>query len=201
MSNTKKESMYLLTYTGKRFEYPEFWDSEVDPDQIELEDIAHSLSMQCRFGGHCNKFYSVAQHSLLVYDIVRTSDMAPRKSDLMWAILHDAAEAYISDIVTPLKTRFKAIKVIEDRILKAIAIKFNIVFDLYGDKPYPTCVQNADSAAFYIEANSLMKYNFQGNDDLSDIMDRVNVASRLESALPSVTKQIFMNTFLQVERS
>jgi 5'-deoxynucleotidase YfbR-like HD superfamily hydrolase len=66
------------------------------PEMIDINDIAHSLGMQCRFGGHVSMFYSVAQHSVFV------AGKAPAELR-KHALLHDAAEAYLQDITAPLK--------------------------------------------------------------------------------------------------
>lgn len=85
----------LMTFTGKRVDL-----ARINFDDICLKDIAHHLSLICRFGGACRVHYSVAQHSLLVAQLL----VARRRRDLaMWGLLHDAPEAYYGDIVTPLK--------------------------------------------------------------------------------------------------
>ncbi|MDP3133715.1 MAG: phosphohydrolase, partial [Burkholderiaceae bacterium] len=82
---------YISTFKGNRF-YP----AEPRIDGIDIEDIAHGLAYQCRFNGQTSAFYSVAQHSLMVADLVPP---ALRRA----ALLHDAAEAYLGDMVKPLK--------------------------------------------------------------------------------------------------
>lgn len=74
-----------------------------DVAQIDAYDIAQALSNQCRFGGHCRTFYSVAQHSCLLADVVREEDASPVTA--LWALLHDASEAYLVDLPHPLKHR------------------------------------------------------------------------------------------------
>ncbi len=93
-----KAGSYIQTVSGRRID-----PFAPDPDQIDLDDIAQALSNQCRFGGHCRVFYSVAQHSCLVADLVvaEGGDVNER----LWALLHDAPEAYLVDLPHPLKHR------------------------------------------------------------------------------------------------
>lgn len=80
---------WIQTYTGKQFSY-----FECGPEQICIEDIARALSNLCRFTGHCKKFYSVAQHSVLV---------SHRTKNPLLGLMHDADEAYTGDMCRPLK--------------------------------------------------------------------------------------------------
>jgi hypothetical protein len=82
---------YILTATGKKF-----WFDDPQPEQVCIEDIAWALSNLCRYTGHCRWFYSIAQHS------VGASFIVPARFALE-ALLHDAAEAYITDLNAPLK--------------------------------------------------------------------------------------------------
>lgn len=92
------------------------------PEEIIIDDIAHALSMQCRFGGHVKDFYSVAEHS------VRVSNELPSHLAL-WGLLHDAAEAYLIDLPRPIK-RFSDIgrlySKIEDNLMRVICQKFGL---------------------------------------------------------------------------
>jgi hypothetical protein len=98
----------------------EFYPLDARPEEINIGDIAHSLSMQCRFNGHCLKFYSVAEHSCFV------SDFASEENKL-GALLHDAAEAYLSDMPKPLKpfmqTYLEAEKKLEEKICERFGLK------------------------------------------------------------------------------
>lgn len=84
------------TYTGKRF-----YLLSPSEEDFSLTDIAHSLSMQCRYNGHTAYFYSVAEHSLLLARYVAGLGLPP--GDQMEALMHDAAEAYTGDLTRPTK--------------------------------------------------------------------------------------------------
>lgn len=101
------------------------------PEQIEIEDIAHALSNQCRFGGHLPKFYSVAQHSYRCAQIAHRQGMPEEM--LLAALMHDASEAYLLDIPAPIKPFLTGYKEIEDRLMKVISKKFGFTWPLHPD--------------------------------------------------------------------
>src|SRR5690349_636686 len=105
---------WMQTFTGRQF-YP------LDPrlDEIDPLDIAHALSMICRYGGHTKHFYSVAEHCLLMSHAV-----APEYA--LWALLHDATEAYVGDMVRPLKHHMPDYRQIEDNLMEVIAERFGL---------------------------------------------------------------------------
>jgi hypothetical protein len=72
-----------------------------DPETIKLEDIGRGLANTCRYGGHIKRFYSVAEHAVLVRDLLRARGAGPNAQCM--AVFHDAAEAYLGDVVAPLK--------------------------------------------------------------------------------------------------
>lgn len=119
MSDLYKQ-YHLNTYSGKLLDF-----ANPKPESIDIIDIAHSLANQCRFSGHIQSFYSVAEHSCKV------AEMVPQKYKLA-ALLHDAAEAYITDIPRPLKY-FLAGKIVklENKILKLIAEKYGFDFPIH----------------------------------------------------------------------
>lgn len=86
-------------------------------EDIDIRDIAHSLSLQCRFNGHCPYFYSVAQHCVIV------ALSLPREKQLD-GLLHDGSETYYSDIPTPLKNLMPEYRAMEDRCHRIIERKF-----------------------------------------------------------------------------
>ena len=111
---------FIGTYTNKKFYF-----LNPMPEQIDIEDIAHALSMNCRYNGHIKKFYSVAEHccnvAAIVYDVTKNPKMA------LAALMHDASEAYIVDIPRPLKPHLTNYKEIEEKVEKAIQDKWNLV--------------------------------------------------------------------------
>ena len=135
---TQRLGDWMCTFTGIQY-YP------ADPrsDDVKLMDIAHALSMLCRFTGHCREFYSVAEHSVLVSQIV------PREYALV-GLLHDATEAYISDVNRPLKQSLPDYKRIEDINWRVIAEKFRCPIVM------PDSVHLADVAVLKTEARALM---------------------------------------------
>ncbi len=127
-----EEVTWIETFTGKRVN-----PMHLDEELIDINDIAHSLSLQCRFVGHCLMFYSIAEHSILVADAVRKMLMtsaddiekgeeATNKTCLA-ALLHDAAEAYLGDIARPIKhdNAFKFAVELEKQILGKVMLKYN----------------------------------------------------------------------------
>jgi len=131
---------WIQIYTGRKFDL-----LNPSPEDVCIEDIAHALSMICRFNGHCNKFYSVAEHSLHVsYRAIR-----PWKLE---GLLHDATEAYVGDMVKPLKCSepMKAFREIEHDIRYAIATKFGLWLSV------PPNVKYADLRMLATERDQLM---------------------------------------------
>lgn len=131
---------WIQTYSGHKF-YP------LNPqlESICIEDIAHALSLQCRFTGHCKFHYSVAQHSVLVSYLCNDEDK-------LHGLLHDASEAYIADVSSPIKRlpQLSGYKLIEEKIQKTIYNKFGLT------KMEPPSVKQADLLMLGIEAQSLL---------------------------------------------
>ena len=121
-----------------------YFDFEVpETSQITIYDIAHALSMICRFTGHCHRFYSVAEHS------VHCSYLVP-KEDALAALMHDAAEAVMGDVSRPLKSLLPDYKRIEHRVEKAILARFGLPAQL------PPSVKAADMQMLAVEQRQAM---------------------------------------------
>lgn len=108
-----------------------FWPFDPSPEEVRIADIAHSLSMQCRFGGHVPRFYSAAEHSVLVSQRVSPENR-------LWALLHDSPETYVQDTIRPIKQAFPLLRDMEDNTMSAIARKFGLTGEM------PQEVKDAD---------------------------------------------------------
>jgi len=97
---------WIATFSGVKW-----FITNPHPDDVRIEDIAHALSLICRYGGQCREFYSVAQHSLIVASEVKKNSSS--HSLILHGLLHDAAEAYLGDMVRPLKATMPRYKLIE----------------------------------------------------------------------------------------
>jgi uncharacterized protein len=163
---------WMQTVTGRQF-----WPLDPRPEDIDIEDIAHALSMMCRFGGHCDRFYSVAEHSVLV------SENVPPQ-DALWALLHDASEAYIADIVRPAKRFINGYKDIEGRIMAAVCGAF--------DLPCiePPSVKRADNAILADEAAQIM-----GAKPKDWILPEPPLGVRIIGLSPSDAKAAFLTRY------
>lgn len=110
------------TFTGRMLDL-----SGPRPGDICLEDIAHHLARVCRFGGAVHEFYSVASHSCMVADIVASrfpDDLRRQRA----ALLHDATEAYLGDMVSGLKRLNPDYKVLEDLWAGEVEATFDVRF-------------------------------------------------------------------------
>ncbi|MFJ8826957.1 hypothetical protein ACIREE_34950 [Streptomyces sp. NPDC102467] len=149
------EGRWLDTSSGRRVNL-----SRPSPESIALEDIAGALSRICRFGGHTSEFYSVAQHSVLVSEVV--ADMG--RPDLrLLALHHDSHEAYLGDMPTPLKRRLRDVG--QYTGYADLTETMDLAIGQALGVPMPPSDENrkilkaADNVAFQAEATRLLPYN------------------------------------------
>jgi uncharacterized protein len=133
---------WIQTYTQCQF-----WPLDPRPEDVCIEDIAHALSNQCRYSGHVESYFSVAQHSVLV------SRCLP-EGEALWGLLHDASEAYLVDLPRPLKNFSElgdAYKKIEKRLMEVICLRFGL------PQEEPPLVKHFDNVLLATEKRDLMK--------------------------------------------
>ena len=138
LAEAKREGDWIQLVSGKPF-----WPLDPRSDEIEIADIAHALSMLCRYGGHCQGFYSVAEHSVLA------SHLVPAEHAL-WGLLHDATEAYLVDLPRPVKRCIPEYGRREEALAEVIAERFGLPW------PMPAAVAHADTGALVIERFHLL---------------------------------------------
>lgn len=129
---------WMQTFTGRKF-----WPTAARPEDLAVEDVAHALSLVCRYGGHVREFYSVAQHCVLV-------SRAAEPEHKLWALLHDATEAYVGDMVRPLKLQLPAYVEVEDRLMRVMCERWGLEW------PMPTEVKVLDNRILLDERVALL---------------------------------------------
>lgn len=177
--HSTRKGGWIPLYSGRRF-----WLEDPRPEDIDINDIAHALSMVNRYNGHTHFPYSVAQHSVLVSYLVPSEYM-------LAALLHDASEAYIHDIIRPLKLLIEdRYGPIEEAVMRAIALKFG--FPL-RDSACQHHIKKADNVLLATEIRDLTP-------------SRVRYLEMTEAPLPyqilpmqqSDAKQLFLDRYEQL---
>jgi hypothetical protein len=137
----ERKGNYIRTHCGVKF-YP----LDPRPEDILIEDIAHALGNTCRYTGHSEEFYSVAQHATII------SYQVPEE-DALWGLLHDASEAYICDIARPVKRlpELAPYVKIEGELMAHIATKFGLPTEM------PKAVHVADNRLLVTEMQQILK--------------------------------------------
>lgn len=167
---------YIATYSGLNLHL-----MDPTPDEICIEDIAHHLSLQCRFSGACPRFYSVAEHSVLV------SLMVPPE-DALWGLLHDASEAYLCDIPRPFKSALGGYYEHEERLLKAVAGKFGLSW------PMPKSIKDVDAHMAATEAAIL----WREPPEWTKVYTMLELPRRNIGYLPTFAQSDFMHRFSEL---
>lgn len=129
---------WIVTYSGGAFDL-----IDPQPETVHPVEVAHALSLICRFTGHVRQHYSVAQHCVVVSQLVPPEDA-------LAGLLHDAAEAYVGDVSKPLKMLLPQYQTVEERVWGAVAARFKISTTL------PASVKRADITALLWEGRDLL---------------------------------------------
>jgi len=169
---------WMQTVSGRRY-YP----IDPRPEEVYIEDIAKGLSMMCRYNGQVPFFYSVAEHSVLV------SYCVPKEHALQ-ALLHDATEAYIADIIRPVKAHLTNYKELEERNWFAIADRFGV------PREFHPSVKQADDAVLLAEKAVLMPVDL-GRWDVPG--EPATVGIHCQS--PDVAKWRFLRRFHELQNA
>ena len=147
--------MTFQTFSGRKVDL-----EALQPDDLELQDIATALSHICRFGGHVRGFHSVAAHSVLVSELAWASldhlDVRRRRAGAALGLMHDASEAYLVDIVRPLKYRpaMAAYVELERRVMAAVWARFGLT-KAAADHVLVVAVKAADDRLCRVEQRDL----------------------------------------------
>lgn len=164
---------FMQTYTGRKF-----WPMDPRANEVCIRDIAHSLSLQCRYAGHCRRFYSVAEHCVLMarWLISAGRDVA------LWGLLHDASEAFLIDVPRPVKPFLYGYRDAEAKVMAAICQRFGLPLEM------PAIVHEADERIIADELVNLVRMQWHARHD-----DPLGVALHYWS--PAEAEEEFLETF------
>lgn len=168
----------ITLHSGRHFDL-----ADLEAAEISVDDIAHGLAHVCRYAGQCSRFFSVAEHSVLVSQIVPHSEMS--------ALFHDAAEAIIGDMPAPLKRMLPEYKVIETNIERVIFRSIGITW------PPPNEVKQADYQVMATELGVLMPPG------TNEWIRRANVSPanvELQFLDPAKAKMLFLDRYNELAR-
>ena len=161
--------------------------ANIRPSDICAFEIAHALSHICRFTGHTDQFYSVAQHSVLV------SKLVPKQFALH-ALLHDATEAYLGDVSAPLKALLPQYKVLEAQVWESVVAHFGLKITEQSCE----AVSNADRLALHWEIVDLFS-NYKNNPKAPPSMAR-ELIKPIKPQSPKAAKRAFLLRFLELTK-
>lgn len=195
MTAVNKKDAWLQTFCGIKFNV-----FEPKLEDILIQDIAHALSNISRFGGHCREFTSVAQHCVLVSRLIDnpalpTHELAKLK---LAGLLHDATEAYLIDLPSPIKRQMPVYVSIENNLHSLVAKKFDLTMeDFHAIKLY-------DKVALVMESKALMA-PFHPDWEIDDsVLGQVLTCSEdypgfyKQCWTPKQAEHIYLNTFTEL---
>lgn len=166
---------WIQTASGRQF-----WPIDPRANEVFIDDIAHALSMLCRFGGHALRFYSVAEHCVLLSRVAEPQDK-------LWALLHDASEAYLVDVPRPIKPYLYGYEAAESRIMRAVMERFNLHLDM------PQRVKEIDHAILMDERLQVM-----ATPPVPWSTDGAPLGVKLQFWSPEIARFEFLSTFYQL---
>ncbi len=187
MPDSTRKGGWIQTFTGKAF-YP----LDPRPEDVSMFDIAHSLSQLCRYAGHTRRFYSVAEHCVVM-------SWAIPQEFAAWALMHDAAEAYIVDVPRPIKRQpeMLAYRNIEDHLITTIATKFNLKWDVMDLGDFPEAVHEYDARILLDERAALLGQKPQNWAPELEAMRPLGV--KISGWQPDQAETLFLNRARELE--
>lgn len=183
-----KDTIY--TFSGTKFALGT--DSVAD---VNFIDIAHALAHQCRFTGHLRDFYSVAQHSCYVAHLMALRGHS--KHTLQVALMHDASEAYLSDIARPFKGSVGGYKEIEEKIQTLCFRAFGITQAMY-DASQPD-LKECDMLACFVEARDMHNGPVEEFEQYAEFKDLIDREPTLVPLVPWKAKDLFVEMAQKLE--
>lgn len=168
---------YIITFTGKHFD-----PTEPEKEKIDIKDIAHALSLICRGNGHLKYFYSVAQHSIFCYKEAKARGYSERIQ--IACLLHDASEAYLSDVTRPIKHKLTEYLRVEENLQNMIWDKF------LGE----SLTKSEEEKVFEID-DDMLSYEFKElmPEGISDNYKQIISKPNLEFVDPKVIEEEFIS--------
>lgn len=179
--NLARTGDWIATYSGTKF-----FITDPHPDDVKIEDIAHALSLICRYGGHCREFYSVAQHSLLVHEVVGKQFPGDHLLQLH-ALIHDATEAYLGDMVRPLKRSMDDYRRLEEHTEWVICQAFKIPTMTLAQRDI---VKYADNVLLMTERRDLVNHCGHNWTNRAIPMEEI-----IEPMMPEDVENVFIAMF------
>lgn len=179
-----KNKDFIITFSKKKFS-----PLHAKAEEIDIIDIAHALSLMCRANGHIKHFYSVAQHCL---NCAKEAETRGLSEEIQLAcLLHDASEAYISDITRPVKRSLPQYREYEEILQNQIFDKFNLTHLTEADH---FLVKEIDDALLYYELLELM------DEEIFDVRPQIFSAPDLEQREFRSVKEAFLAEYDRLEK-
>lgn len=184
--NDIKKQFYISTYSGKYFD-PE----KPGMEDIDINDIAHALSMLARANGHFEDFFSVGAHSVNCALESMARGNSPKVS--LACLLHDGAEAYIGDMTRPLKIRFPKFKEIEVALQNAIFQKYANVETF--PPPYWNEVMDIDNSMLFFEFKE-----FHPTLNIQKEVSEIHIDIKQMKKESTIVEMEFLNLFYELKK-
>lgn len=173
------DAKWIQTATGRAF-----WPLSPRSEDVCIEDIAHALSMKCRYTGHTLSFYSVAQHSWHASMIVPAEQARG-------ALLHDATEAYMPDVARPVKKSMPSMQMMEADLANAIAAHFGMQPEDFSTPE----IKHADLVLLATERRDLMSpppFRWTSTENIAPMEDIIKPMN------PHIAKHVFLSRYREL---